>query len=134
MSDDAGRAASDPVRPADLELADDRVRRLDDDRYVVRVDDDADAGTDAVRESRESTSDGTNPLDDLDGAHALCAHARTETGEDALRVETNDVSRAFESFLRWYAGRVAPDEPPEVALAVLLSNASLDLAVDPGGR
>jgi len=130
MSDDAEWAAGDPVRPADLELADDRVRSLSDDRYVVQVGDNADGSADAAREPGEPTSGRTRSLDGLNGAHALCAHARTEAGEDALRVETNDVSRAFESFLRWYAARVAPDEPPVVVLAVLLSNTSLDLVAE----
>jgi hypothetical protein len=107
---------------------DEHVRSLGEDRYVVSLDDREEAPPVADGEQApESESDAGRRLEELDGAYAFELHARHETGTDSLRVETNDVTDAFESLLRWYAGTVAPDTPPEAVVGTLLANSDLDV-------
>jgi hypothetical protein len=109
--------------------SDEQVRPLGEDRYVVSLDDEADSpGADGIDSPSEgSNADAGRRLEDLDGAYAFELHARHENGADSRRVETNDVTDAFESLLRWYAGTVAPDTPPETVVETLLANSDLDL-------
>jgi hypothetical protein len=110
---------------------DEHVRSLGEDRYVVSLEDQEDpAPITGDEQAPPPGSDTGRRLDDLDGAYAFELHARHENGADSLRVETNDVGEAFESLLRWYAGKVAPDTPPEAVVGTLLANSNLD----PGGR
>lgn len=105
--------------PNELDAEDsDRVRSLDDGRYVVEPGDDAGAS------SQTDPAAGTLP----DGTHALTARARAESTTDTLAHDGDDVVVAFEALVRWYAGLVAPDEPAAVATATLLRHSSL--AVD----
>jgi hypothetical protein len=114
-ADDEGVLSPDELSVAD----DDRVRRIDDDRYVVEAD-----GPDDAPAARP---DGTRPLPD--GAFALTARGRAGSTTDSLRVDSDDVTASFEALVRWYAGLVAPDESPEAAVATLLSHTSLDVEV-----
>lgn len=168
MTDDEG-----VLSPDDLELPDDDVTELDEDRMVVHPDSDGEgvpeasdrslpdstAGSDehegrepdergrheepavraereepdaqGVREERDST-DGTALLRDaadVSEAYALAVGAKTEAGLDEMTVRSNDVGRTFESFLRWYAGQVAPGRDPEEVLRVLVSASNLDAEV-----
>ncbi|WP_247006624.1 DUF7500 family protein [Halorientalis litorea] len=119
------------LSPSDLGPDDEYVKQLDDGRHVVVTDDDG---------SRPATDGGTPPADgsaqpaasagslaDLDGAYAMRAVARAGTSEDSHSVETNDVSEAFESLLRWYAEQVSDGTPPAEVIAVLLTNTDLDV-------
>ena len=107
------------LSPDELSVADDdRVRRLDGDRYVVAVDEDADSPT--------VDADGSVAIPD--GAFALTARARAEDRTDSLRADSDDVTASFEALVRWYAALVAPDESPEAVVATLLRHASLDVA------
>jgi hypothetical protein len=111
--DDEGVLSPDELPVAD----DDRVRRLDDDRYVVAVDEgDGPPAVDA---------DGSVAIPD--GAFALTARARATDRTDSLRVDSDDVTASFEALVRWYAALVAPDEPPARVVATLVEHASLDV-------
>jgi len=101
------------LSPEELEIdADDRVRRLDDDRYVVETETDAPASDDV-------------PLALPEGAYAVAVRARAESTVDGFRVESDDVAASFEALVRWYAELVAPDEPSEQVVATLLDHADL---------
>jgi hypothetical protein len=114
----------------DLEPSDERIRRLGDDRYVVRTDDDPPTGaTDDA--APETVAAGTPPLDDVEGAYAVALAARTDGDLETFRTASNDVRDPFEAMLRWYAERVAPDSPPEQVVSVLLDASDLDVRTDP---
>ena len=155
MSDDGDAAthattdetdADDVLDPDELDPDEGHVRPLGDGRLLVSTDPDdatdgreADAGagatgtrsTDAARAGPGGTTTGAGATPDgLDGAYALVARARTEGETAALRVASEDVTEPFEALVRWYAGRVAADVPPEEAVAVLLANSGLDVDVD----
>jgi hypothetical protein len=155
MSDDGDAAtdattdetdADDALDPDELDPDEEHVRPLGDGRLLVSTDPDvapderdADAGagttgtrsTDASRAGPGGTTTGARATPDgLDGAYALVARARTGGETGALRVASDDVTEPFEALVRWYAGRVAPDVPPEEAVAVLLANSGLDVDVD----
>jgi hypothetical protein len=106
--------------------SDEHVQPLGEDRYVVSLDERVEAPP-AGAHAPDPGSDAGRTLDDLDGAYALELHARHEDDADSLRVETNDVADAFESLLRWYAGKVAPATPPEAVVGTLLANSDLEL-------
>jgi hypothetical protein len=111
--------------PNDLDIDDDdRVRSLDEGRYVVEPGDDATASPSPTEHAVDP--DATVPLPD--GAFALTARARAEDRTDSLRVDSDDVVASFEALVRWYAALVAPDDPPAAVVATLLRHASLDVA------
>lgn len=117
------------------ESSDEQVRALGEDRYVVSVDEEGDPLPTDETPDRQPSAPGSDPeerIADLEGAYALDLAARHGSEGGHLRHETNDVTEAFESLLRWYADRVAPDTPPETAVATLLANSDLD--VDGRGR
>lgn len=122
---------TDDTTPPEREGSnDEQVRSLGEDRYVVSLDDREEPPVaDGEQPPGSSRGDGQR-LDELDGAYAFELHARHENGADSVRVETNDVGDAFESLLRWYAGKVAPDTPTEAVVGTLLANSDLDV----GGR
>lgn len=66
-------------------------------------------------------------LTDLSASHgfALAVAAGGET--DTLRVASGDPTDTLSTALRWYAGRVNPDEPPEETIAELLAASDLDV-------
>lgn len=111
------------------EPSDEHVRALGENRYVVSLDEEDErpltGGT--ADQSRSVRDEPSRRLDDLDGAYALDLRARHGAEASHHRLETNDVCEAFESLLRWYAGCVAEDTPPETVVATLLANADLDL-------
>jgi hypothetical protein len=113
------------LSPDELSVADDdRVRRLDGDRYVVEAN-----GPDD-RPAVEADGSASLP----DGAFALTARARAEDRTDSLRVDSDDVAASFEALVRWYAALVAPDDPPAAVVATLLRHASLDVAASVEGE
>jgi hypothetical protein len=133
------------LSPDELEPDDDRLRQLDERRYVVSIDGETtdggarpipEASTGDEREDRSPTNTkptGEDPatgpaLDGLEGAYALAIQARTDgTAAEDCRIDTDDVSVAFEALLRWYAEQVAGDTPHEEALAVLLRHTDIQL-------
>jgi hypothetical protein len=147
-STEDGADGGSVLDPDDLELDDDRVRELDGNRYVVSTDDaDADGPVDPGDDGAAAPVDPAGGAPDdtgsgaaarlaaLDGAYAVEAVARTPGGDEgpSLRVAGDDVSVPFEALLRWYAHRVAPETPPEEAVAVLLANANLAVEADVDG-
>lgn len=136
MTDDTPEGV---LTPDELELPDDHVTELDEGRYLVRSDGDArDDGAseappvDAANDRDPPTAGDRNvePADlrlDCEEAYAIAAQVKTDRGTGQRTVRSNDVSEVFEEFVRWYAGRVAPDRSPEEVLAVLVQ--SSDLAV-----
>lgn len=130
------------LSPDDLDATDDRLRELDDDRFVVSTDGESDAQTADTDEgppdpdpaeppADEPPERGGNPapLSELDGAFALGGRARLGDEPVPFAVGSNDVAATFGGFVRWYAGAVAPGVPPAEAVAVLLSNSDLDVEV-----
>jgi hypothetical protein len=130
------------LSPDELEPDDDRLRQLDERRYVVSTDADPeddpearpapDVDVDGVHGDRPPADAGSErdglALDELDGAYALAVRARTDGAAiEDCRIDTDDVSVAFESLLRWYADQVAEDTPPEEVLAVLLQHTDIQL-------
>lgn len=130
------------LSPDDLEPDDDRLRRLDERRYVVSTDDDTGADpsastvpdvnggvdTEDRRPADAGPADEPLTLAELDGAYALAIRARTDGGSvEDCRIDADDVSVTFESLLRWYADQVAEDTPQEKVLAVLLRHTDLQL-------
>ncbi len=112
----------------DIDADDDRVRSLGEGRYVVEPGDDAPASPPPT--GRASDPDVTVPLPD--GAFALTARARAESRTDTLTRDGDDVAETFEALVRWYAALVAPEEPPEAAVATLIGHSSLSVDVEPG--
>lgn len=142
MTDDA--STDGPLSPDELDPNDDRLRRIDDRRYVISTDSETDSGgetsestpqmtdgdpdTGAQRSTELRKPERVGPAE-LDGAYALDIRARIDgrpAGE--CRIDTNDVSVAFESLLRWYADQVAEDTPQEEVLAVLLGNTGIQFS------
>jgi hypothetical protein len=114
------------LSPTDLEPNDEHLRRLGDGRHVVTTD----GGGSEPQQVPNDSGHGTQPaaeLAELEGEHALVAGARAEGEEDAVVADTDDVSEAFETLLRWYTDVVAEEHSPEEALAVLLANTDLDV-------
>jgi hypothetical protein len=102
------------LSPEELEIAaDERVRRLDDERYVVETD-------------RTAAADADVPLALPEGAYAVAARARAESTVDGFRIDSDDVAASFEALVRWYAGLVAPEEQTERVVATLLDHADLE--------
>ena len=120
----------DALSPDELELDDEHVQRLDENRYVVTVDEKRSpsgggrAGLDSGRTS------GAQEVTETDGAYAFEARGRFEAEMDEIHVGTNDVAEGLESLLRWYAQNVAADTPPEDVVTVLLENSDLDVSVE----
>lgn len=139
------------LSPDDLELPDEHVAELDDERLVVYPDgepsgrpegaslpdpvagDERDDGANDERDDGARGGAGQRSLRDaadVPEAYALAAAAKTERGLDERVVRSNDVGRTFELFLRWYAGRVAPDRDVEEVLRVLVAASDLDATVE----
>jgi hypothetical protein len=123
------------LTPADLDFDDEHVRPLGEGRYVVDTPQthEADPTTDGGDPHRDRTAVGDRPggrLDELEGAYAIVADGRTGTSEGHVRIDTNDVSEAFEALVRWYAGRVADGTSPEAVVQVLLESSDLDVDIE----
>lgn len=115
------------LAPDELEPDDDRVRRLEDDRLVVTTDD-------STGEPPETDDDTLAPevnaeegnSSELAGAYGLEIRARAGDGSvERHRIDTDDVSTAFEEMIEWYTDRVAGEVSTEEALAVLFESTGL---------
>jgi hypothetical protein len=115
------------LSPDDLELNDDRIEQLSEDRYLVGTDGQPLDHGDGMA---ATLGDKERAFADLEGAYALSVRARADGDAWSHCVETNDVSEAFESLVRWYAGCVAPERTTERVLAVLLEGSEIDVAVE----
>jgi hypothetical protein len=118
MKDDHPNGDEEPndgvLSPEDLEL--EETQKLDENRHVVPVDDEATAEDSSTRKGHDTEGyDTVNPKK----AYSVTATVRTPDGEDSFETASNDVTEFFEEFLRWYLGRIAPEEEPEEALEVL---------------
>lgn len=128
--DNRNESPDDVLSPTEVELDGEHVRQLEDGRYVITTDNmgatqpDSREVRESIREEQESSKSAT-ALTDLDGKYALVASMRTGMSENTFHIDTNDVSEAFESLLRWYARQVAGDRPPEEVIEVLLANSDL---------
>jgi hypothetical protein len=103
------------LSPEDLEL--EETQKLDENRHVVPVDDEVTAEGDELRRTGHDTegNDTVNP----EKAYSITATVRTPDEKESFETASNDVTEFFEEFLRWYLGRIAPEEEPEEALEVL---------------
>jgi hypothetical protein len=111
-----------------------RVRSLDENRYLVGAGTAADpspatdGGADSSVESQAATETTLR-----DGAYAFALRARFGTEVEHTAVGTNSVSEAFESMVRWYTRQVADGTPVEEVVAVLVADSDLNLDVAPAG-
>ena len=84
----------------------------------------------AERSPDRSGGDRPEPTEPAAGAaYAAEVTVRTDQGLASESFGSNDLRVVFEAFLRWYAGRIDPDAPPERVLRVLLAASDLDVAV-----
>jgi hypothetical protein len=131
MSDDNRH---DVLSPEQLELNDEHIQQLDENRYVVTFEERSAAAEGSHDsgdpDSRRASIDLSQELGETEAAYAFEARGRFETDTDEICVETNDVSEALESLLYWYARNVADDAPPKKVITVLLANLELDLSFE----
>ena len=114
----------------DLERVARQVRELDEDRVVVPTDgDDPEpaSGNPSPGSASAGRPDGASPGSGT--AYAVDVTVRTDHGVAGESFGSNDLRVVFEEFLRWYAGRIDPDVPPERVLRVLLAASDLDVTV-----
>lgn len=120
---------NDILSPEQLERDDEHMHALEGNRYVVTADEPSGRRSDLDGRPDRSAHGGggtAGELAELEGAYAFEVCARFGSDRDDISVETNDVSDAFETLLRWYVDNVAADTPPAEAVAVLLENSDLD--------
>jgi len=124
------------LAPDELEPDDDRLRRLDDGRVVVATDGAVGDASETAEGPAPETDDGETATEGagppLEGAYGLEIRARAGDGSvERHRVDTDDVSTAFEGLLEWYTDRVAGEVSTAEALSVLFENTELE---PPGER
>jgi len=122
---------NDILVPEELDLDSEKVQQLNDNRYVISSNETTGPSSTTIDKNNTITNNKNSyycrNLMDLEGEYALELHAKFEQESDSLCVETNDVSEAFESMLRWYAEKVADDTPPEKVIRVLISRSNLKI-------
>lgn len=128
----------DPSRPADGtdpalgSMADDP---LPDDQSRTRTGDESppSVGSTAPQSEpanppRTGESALRDALDGVDGTYAIAAAVRTDRGEAAHVIGTNNVAETFETFCRWYAAQVGDGRTtPEEVLRILVRESDLEL-------
>ncbi|WP_436345921.1 DUF7500 family protein [Natronorubrum sp. FCH18a] len=132
------------LTPEELQLEDDNVAKLSENRYLVRSDgagataempaaDAAAVATDADSsparlESNPSDQSTDSPLVDAAEPHGVDITLKTD-GEIAHHHATShDVREVFEDLLTWYASQLDDDLSPSEALEVMLAASDLDVA------
>lgn len=116
--------------PDDLELPDERVAEIDDGRYVIDVADSASESSSPPTDSSTDSRTSLRELRQLADAYAVTAAVKTDRGVAETSIRSDDISETFESFVRWYAGRIDSSSSPEEVLAVLASASDLNVSVD----
>lgn len=97
------------------------VQELDKHRHVISIDDD---DNDAVTETNQTMTQGqSDPLPA--GAYSVRVRGRSRNETDLYSVGTNNVATTFEQLITWYARFVAPNEPPEKTIGILLSHSDI---------
>lgn len=123
-------------QPIDQAPADEQLRQLDDDRYVVSPNAvDSSEADDVVSAKGSATGSPTEAVavpdvEALDGHFSLVAAARTGDGTESVSIDSNDVSRTFEKLLSWYAAAIAEDTPPEDVIDILLAHADVERSTE----
>lgn len=147
--------------PDDLDFSDDeRVREIDDGRYVVSADDgapnvpprsevdDPDGGNDedstATRDGEDTGSqEETVTAEDVsrwltasfrDDGFTYGFDATLSVGDDVVRhrMVSNDVTSTFETLLTWFSRNVGETTPPGEVLGVLLAASNTPVQYPPG--
>ncbi|WP_435194290.1 DUF7500 family protein [Natronomonas sp. EA1] len=139
MSDDGDDGI---LRPEDLRLDDDRVRRLEDGRIVVSTDEETGTGpaaspdSDSPADPAAHQSEPAALVDFLpeEDAYELAVAIRTDHATAELTVGSNDIREPFVDLLRWYAAQVKPEFPPEAVLQTLIESSDLALSVERTGE
>lgn len=129
------RDETDPdgvLTPDDLELDDEEVRKLEDDRYVIDTSDDGGERRDRPRErpavdpSPGRSQDPSPPdLSAVPETYAIDLTIKTERGVERFEHRSDDVREQFEALLYWYARRLDAERPPEEVLQVLFDATDL---------
>lgn len=136
--------ASSALDPEDLDITrDDRVKELDEDRYVVSTgdpfDDDHDiAGVDTRQSDRDPEDHGTDPVEGIerqlrrrleteDVAHGFDLTTAFDGAFSHRQVVSNDIVAAFEALLMAVTRDIDDDAPPGMVLGILLTEANVDV-------
>lgn len=146
--------------PDDLDFSDDeRVREIDESRYVVSAGDgapnppssdgttDADAGDDAAAtatadESGGSSGEGVSAEDVSrwltasfrDDGFTYGFDATLSVGDDVVRhrMVSNDVTTTFDTLLTWFSRNVGETTPPAEVLGILFAASNTPVQYPPG--
>ncbi|SDK84815.1 DUF7500 family protein [Natronorubrum texcoconense] len=141
---------SDPTQddgiltPEELQLEDDNVAKLSENRYLVRSDGagataempaadaaanitDADSSP-AHLESTPSDQSADTSLAEAADPHGVEITLKTDGELAHHRATSHDVREVFVELLTWYAGQLDDDMSPSEALQVMLAASDLDVA------
>ncbi|WP_254839786.1 DUF7500 family protein [Natronomonas marina] len=123
--------AEELPRLARLE-SDDRVSRLDEERFVVSTDPETDPSGQATDRperagaDRSADGDGGHRPFDTDAAFAVSIAVETPNGRAETTIAHDDIRETFAELLRWYATAVEPDRDPAAVLSVLLREVDVE--------
>ncbi|MFB6078474.1 MAG: hypothetical protein ABEJ80_05805 [Halarchaeum sp.] len=152
MPDDA----DDALDPDDLDItSDERVERLDDDRFVISSGGRPNVSADATPSGHaERSSDADDATDESDGAdasvddaavsrwlatsfaengfsHGFDATVKVDGAVSRHRMVSNDVTATFETLVLWYVRQVSGTTPPEETLGLLLASSDFTTRFPP---
>lgn len=134
------------LTPEELQLEDDRVDELGDNRYLVRPDDSNAANALAASEDPTITTptdsshltqlesgasggerEASDRLADAAAPHGVDIALKTDGEVAEYRATSHDVREVFVDLLTWYADQLDDDLSPEEALQVMLTASDLDV-------
>ncbi len=131
------------LAPDELQLEDDHVDELGENRYLVRSDDtgsDRSAATETVdgsptgevhigdpNDRRARTAHDDHGLADAADPHGVDITLKTDGEIARHRATSRDVREVFVDLLTWYAGQLDDDMSPSEALRVMLAASDLEV-------
>lgn len=118
------------LSPKELTVTDDdRVRELDDNRFVISTGDDEpslNSPPENVPDVPENDRPERTPMTDVESQYAVDVALKNGERVTKRRITSNSVVEPFEALLLWYADRVGDgDTPPEEVARILLAETSL---------
>ncbi|WP_439028357.1 DUF7500 family protein [Haloarchaeobius sp. DT45] len=137
------------LSPEDLAPDEDRLKTLDENRFVVSASEDStantyggenrlpdvdpalipDVGSD-TRDRDRPTSGSADPADTLANASArygVDVTVKTDDGIGREQLTSSDIRVVFTKLLRWYARQLDDELPPEETLQILLDASELEV-------
>lgn len=123
MTEPTGEPPDESVLdPDELGLDDERVRRLAENRYLIEAGD-GEQGT-----LLEPPADLDAGLSTASERYVIEIAAKTDETLDRTRVASDDIREVFAGLLRWYAGCIDPDAPPDEVLELLFEASDVTVA------